>query len=200
MKSARAAIVLAALFSVPALALAQQVASEPKVELGVDLALQFSKPSSGDGYFHLGAPLFHADYDMVMLPVMFRLGFLAQGPLSFETRLAAGVVSMTGTGGRTYYAITPGLNLVYRLSGKPANDNSYVTGGASFDVVGVSGGGTSSETYALVTLNAGIGIRRPWGTNASRGEFFVAYTLENSAAGMPSTFHVGVRLGMSLLK
>ncbi len=199
MKNARAALVLAALAVVPSLATAQQAAPAPKHEWGVDLVLQYSKPSGSDGFIHLGAPMLNAEYDMMMMPVAFRLGFLSEGATSFETRLALGVVSTTGSGGHTYYNLNPGLNLIHRIAGKLPNHNTYLTAGANVALVGVTGGG-SSETYALLSFNAGIGLRRAWGANASRAEAFVAYSLENSHAGLPKMIHFGLRLGASLLR
>ncbi len=199
MRNARAALALAALAAVPALALAQQAGPAPKHEWGVDLVVQYSKPSGSDGFFHLGAPMFNAEYDMMMMPVAFRLGFLSDRATSFETRLGAGLVSTTGSGGHTYYNLNPGLNVIRRISGKLPNHNTYLTAGASVALVGATGG-TTSETYALVAINAGIGLRRAWGANASRAELFVAYSLENSHAGMPKLVHFGLRLGASLLR
>lgn len=199
MKSLRTALVVAALVSVPALALAQQVGAGPKLELGADLSLQYSA-SSGNDFIHLGAPMTEGDVEVITVPVTFRLGFLSNGPTSFEARVSAGLTSVTGSSGRTYYAIAPGGNVLYRLGGKSPNHNTYVTGGASVNVFGMGGGSTSSETYAIITFNAGVGMRRPWGAGALRAEAFVGYTLQNTKLGSPSIFHVGVHLGLSLLR
>lgn len=196
MKNARAALALAALTAVPALALAQQAASSPKLEFGMDLSLQYSKPSGHDGYFHVGAPTEMAETGMVS-PVVFRLGFVSQRPMSLEIRFAGGLFSSSGSGGNTFYSVAPGLNLIRRLSGKNANDHTYLTAGGSADLFGISGG-SSSDTWVFVTFNAGLGMVRPWGAGAKRAEVYVAYTLENSSAGTPNILHFGLRLGASL--
>jgi hypothetical protein len=196
MKFARAPILLAALLVVPTLAFAQQMASAPKLEMGVDLSLQYTKPSGEDAYFHFGAPVIIPETGIVN-PVVLRLGFVPKGANSLELRFSGGVLSSSGSSGATYYDVAPGVNVLHRLSGKSADDNSYVTLGASADIFGRSGGGTS-RTYFFVTFNAGVGLRRPWGAVAQRGEFYFAYTLKNNHAGTPNTFHVGLRLGVSL--
>jgi len=199
MKSLRAAFLTAALLPIPALALAQQPASAPKVELGVDLSLQYTKPSGQDAFFHFGAPVIIPEVGIVN-PVVLRLGFVPRGANSIELRFAGGVLSSSGSSGATYYDIAPGLNLLHRLSGKSAEDNSYLTLGANADIFGRSGSGTS-HTYFFVTFNAGVGLRRPWGAAAAkRGELYFAYTLKNTDAGTPNTFHVGLRLGASLFR
>lgn len=193
----RSAIAATALVAVPALAAAQQVPVSPRVEFGMDLALQYSKPSGGDGFFHLGTPVLEGEVEMMTVPVALRVGFQPERSLSVEVRLSAGLFTSSGSSGRTWYAVAPGLNLIRRVGGKNANDNTYVTGGASVQVFGASGSG-SSDSYAFVTFNGGMGVRRPWGSGASRVEAFVAYTLKNDKAGTPNILHFGVRLGFSL--
>lgn len=197
MKSLRAAIIVTIVAVAPALALAQQAA--PKVELGADLTVQYLKPEGNDGIIHIGSMLMTGDVELMTIPVTFRLGLVSEGPTSFEARLAAGLTSITGSGGHTYYSIAPGLNVLRRLRGKAANDNTYVTAGASVNVFGYSGS-LSSHTYGIISFNAGLGMRRPWGTGASRGEFFIAYTLENTSLGSPNYVNIGVHLGVSLFK
>jgi hypothetical protein len=195
----RSVIVATALIATPALAAGQQLPAAPKVEFGMDLALQYSKPSGGDGFFHLGTPLLEGEVEMVTVPVALRLGFLSEGPLAVEARLSAGLTTTTGSSSRTYYAVAPGINLVRRVGGKSASDNTYVTGGASVQLFGASGSG-NSQSYAFITFNGGLGMRRPWGSGASRVEGFVAYTLKNDKAGTPNILHFGVRLGFSLFR
>ncbi len=200
MKSARAALSLGALLVVPVLAFAQQAESLPKLELGVDLSLQYTKPSGEDAFFHLGAPAIMPDIGIVN-PVVLRLGFVSRGSNSLEIRFSGGLLSSSGASGATYYDVAPGLNLLHRLSGKNANDNSYVTLGAGADIFGRSASGMTGKTYLFVTFNAGVGLRRPWGDSAAkRGELYFAYTLKNTDAGTPNMFHVGLRLGASLLR
>jgi len=199
MRNVRAAVALAALAVVPALAFAQQRAGSPKVELGMDLGLQYTKPSGGDGYFAVGSPVSVVESGF-LAPVVLRLGVLTATKLSYELRFTGGMYSSSSSGGGTVYTVGPGLNLVYRLSGKGHADNTYFTGGAAVDLIGSSGGG-SSNSYAFFTFNAGIGLRRPWGASgASRAEAFFAYTLKNTKAEEPNTIHFGLRLGFSLFK
>ncbi len=199
MKSARAAIVLAALLVIPALAFAQEASSVPKMEFGMDLGLQYSKPSGSDGFFHIGAPTEMSETGMVA-PLVLRMGFLSGGPTSFEVRLTGGLLSSSGSSGSTLYSVAPGLNVLYRLNGKRANENTYLTAGGSVDLFGISGSGTS-HSYVFITFNGGIGLRSPWGEGAAkRAEAYIAYTLKNNDAGTPNIFHFGVRLGMSLLR
>ena len=198
MKRARSAIVLAALVVFPVLAFAQQTAPAPKVELGVDLSLQYTKPSGEDAFFHFGAPVIIPETGIVN-PFVLRLGFVPRGANSLELRFSGGVLSSSGSSGATYFDVAPGINVLHRLSGKNPDNDSYVTLGASADIFGRSGSGTS-KTYFFVTFNAGVGLRRPWGPIAKRGELYFAYTLKNTDAGTPNTFHVGLRVGASLFR
>jgi hypothetical protein len=182
MKNVRATLVLAALVVVPALAVAQQV---PKHEFGVDLAAVYSIPScSGcSGHvFTLGTP------------VDVRVGFLARGPLSFEVRFSGALSSASG-GGSSFTAISlgPGLNLLYRLSGKSERENVYFTAGGQLEYSKLTGSDASTD----FTLDAGLGMRRPWGSAASRAEAFGAYTFKNTKSGTPAMIHIGLRLGVS---
>ena len=184
MKRVRAAMLLGALVAIPSLAVAQG----PKHEFGVDLAAVYTMPSCSGCSGHVIS---------LVTPVDVRVGFVSGGPLSFEVRFTGMLSSASGGGSSvTAIAVGSGLNLLYRLSGTSANHNVYVTFGGALEYSKV----TDVDAVTDVTLNAGVGMRSPWGNSAaSRAEAFVAYTLKNTKNETPAMIHIGARLGFSFL-
>jgi hypothetical protein len=173
MHRATGAFVASALLLTPAVAQAQRMGTH---EIGVDFAVAWVKPSGGNGALTM------------MTPVDVRVGFASRGPLSVEPRFA---MSLESDGG-TRYSIDPGVNLLYKLGGRAANQNHYLTGGADIDLLkgGVAG--------AVLALNGGLGMRHPWGAGAFRTEIFARYAFRNTKLGVPNTFNLGVRLGRAM--
>jgi hypothetical protein len=173
MHRAIGALVASALMVIPAVAQAQRMGTH---EVGVDLAVAWVKPSGGNGSL------------TVMTPVDVRVGFASRGPLSVEPRLSMFLQSDGGT----RYTIDPGVNVLYRMGGRVANQNHYLTFGTDMDLrkVGPSG--------AIFALNGGLGMRHPWGAGAFRTEFFLRYAFEDTQLGVPNTLTLGVRAGLSL--
>jgi hypothetical protein len=60
---------------------------------------------------------------------------------------------------------------------------------------GSSGGVSTSSTQ--LSLNGGVGKRIPMESNAWRLEGFLRYNLANTSKGIPSSFQLGARVGMS---
>lgn len=173
MHRALGVLAVAALLATPSVVQAQRLHMQ---EIGVDATLGWVKPSGSDASLKL------------MTPVDVRIGFMGRGPLTLEPRFS---LFLQADGG-TRYAIDPGVNVLYRLSGRAINRNTYATVGADIDFI------KSGESGAVFGLNGGVGMRRPWGTGAVRTEFFLRYAFEDTAIGAPNTFSLGVRFGLSM--
>ncbi len=170
-------------------ATAQEMGGRPEHELGVDLALMYTKEGSGCatdcGFFTAATP------------VDLRIGFLTSGPLSVEPRLTFDYVA--GSGAHALHTM-PGVNVLYQIgtgSGHKGLMGPYLTAGAAIDIIDVGGGGVSGSA-TQPSVNVGIGDRVAWGTAAFRPEAFFRYNFENSGKGIASSFDVGVRVGISL--
>jgi hypothetical protein len=167
--------------SLAGLALAGAVLSAPalaqtrETEYGVDVAIRWAKPSSGDGTLH------------IVTPVDFRVAYHS-GAIAIEPRVAAQYVS---SGGNNLYVLDPGLNILFALPGSTHQNGTYTTIGADLMLVG----GTGMTGASAFSLNAGFGLRRPMGKAASRAELFVGYTPKQTNAVQTTTF--GMRLGFS---
>ena len=177
----------AALLALPHLAQAQRAgASAAKNEIGVDLGAAYSHTGSGCatdcGSFGVGTP------------VDVRWGFLAHGPVSFEPRFTFSY--LTGGGGHVL-SFDPDVNLLYRLGGSTSRHGPYLTSGLGLAVANASGGGTSN-TATQFSLNGGVGTRIPMESSAAwRVEGFLRYNFENTGKGIPSSYNIGARFGMS---
>jgi hypothetical protein len=191
----------AALLMLPQLAHAQRARASnggAKNEIGVDLGAQYSHNGSGCtadcGGLGIGTPL-----DI-------RWGFMANGPLSFEPRFSFSYLSggaYSATGGHQL-VLNPDVNVLYRMGKSTARRGTYLTGGLgmavnNFTTTVVSGRTTTTTTTSAtqLSLNGGVGTRIPMESNAWRVEGFLRYNLENSSKGIPSSFNIGARLGMS---
>ena len=192
LKVSMAVATLGALALVPAAAFAQgraAMAEAPKHELGVDVSMAFEKVGSGCATNCSGFVL--------STPVDVRLGFLMSSGLSIEPRFTLNWV--TGFGGHALQ-FTPDVNVLIPFgtrSGQHRLMGPYFTGGASLAVIntGVSGGASASSTQ--FGLNVGVGLRRAWESAAFRPEAFFRYNFENTSKGIPSSFDIGARLGIS---
>jgi len=177
----------AGLLAAPALALAQargaSASASGQHEFGVDIGIGYTSPSGGQSSFGLTAPF--GDI---------RIGFPSSSSMSLEGRLSASFAS----GGGTFITFDPGLNLMFGMGHATAhNNNKYFTVGADVAIVSQSPSGGTSNSGAVITINGGVGARMPWGAQAKRGELFVAYSLKNTSLGVPNTFAIGARLGLS---
>jgi len=148
-------------------------------EFGVDLAAFYVKPSGGSGGIQIG------------LPVDVRLGILSRSKLMWEPRLTL----LLNTAGGTTYTITPGVNALYQLKRGTGTRGlihaPYVTGGVALNLFDF-GGGLSGTQFAL---GGGVGTRVPYESAAGRLEGFLSYTFKGG--GLPSSFAIGTRIGLS---
>ena len=187
-------VAAAALVALPHLALAQRTraaaAGGPKNEIGVDLGAEYNHAGSGCnadcGGLGIGTPI-----DV-------RWGFMASGPLSFEPRFSLSYLSGSASpiGGHVL-AFNPDLNVIYRMKKSTARRGMYLTGGLGLGITSAAPSGGSSTTATQLSLNGGVGKRIPTESNAWRVEGFLRYNFENSGKGIPSSFNIGARVGMS---
>lgn len=181
-----ATLVIAALLA-PAIATAQAMGPDhPTHEFGVDLIAAYSKVGSGCtgscGSFN------------IVTPVDVRIGLISAGMMQPELRLKLGFSS----GGGTFIAFDPGVNLIFKMGSSTHMRGPYFTVGADANIISSKPTGGTGTSGVIVTINGGIGTRSMWGTTAAkRAELFVAYGLENTSLGSPSTLSIGARLGLS---
>jgi hypothetical protein len=180
-----------ALLALPHMALAQRghqaASSGPKNEIGVDLGLAYSHVGSGCATDCSGVG--------IGTPIDIRWGFLAKGPLSFEPRFSLNYVSGFGQGHDLTF--NPDLNVIYRMGKSTAHKGLYLTGGLGLAIDNSGGGGNASSTATQFSLNGGVGKRIPVESNAWRLEGFLRYDFANTGKGLPSSFDIGARVGMS---
>src|SRR5437899_2843006 len=158
-----------ALMALPHLAFAQRAsAAAAKNEIGVDL---------GAGYSHVGSGCTSS------------CGF-------FEPRFTLSY--LTGGGGHAL-AFDPDVNVLYKFSSSTAKKGAYATGGlgVAFSSLGATGFPSTSSTQ--LSLNGGIGTRIPMQGAASawRVEGFFKYNFSQTSKGIPSSYGIGARIGMS---
>ncbi len=152
----------------------------PRNELGVDLAFQYvSVGSNGGSGIQLAAP------------VDARVGFLSRGPNMFEVRASVDWDSNFGT-----VAFSPGVNVLHLLKRGSGTRGlmraPYVTAGVGLNIFKF-GSGASTETQ--FAIGGGVGKRLPYGSAVFRPEGYLAYAFSSGA--LPSSFSLGVRLGLS---
>ena len=181
-----------ALVALPHLALAQRAraaAGGPKNEIGVDLGAAYSHTGSGCttdcGGLGIGTP------------VDIRWGLMSNGLLSFEPRFSLNYLSGPNAGGGHLLVFNPDLNVIYRMKKSTARRGMYLTGGLGLAIANTAPSGGASSTATQLSLNGGVGKRIPMESNAWRIEGFLRYNFENSGKGVPSSFDIGARLGMS---
>lgn len=169
--------VLAVGLAVPATAVAQhREMGMAQHELGVDLTSFYAKGTGQTGTFN------------ILTPVDVRLGFVSRGQLMVEPRFSLSLRS----GGGTIYDFAPGLNLLWKLGTATHKKGPYLTGGAAVDIAKVVNSG------AAFSLNGGIGTRVPYESGAWRLEAFGGYRFKSTDLGIPNTFFLGARVGLSV--
>ena len=183
-----------ALVALPHIALAQRArsaaAAGPKNEIGVDLGAAYSHNGSGCatdcGGLGIGTP------------VDIRWGFMSNGLLSFEPRFSLSYLSggASPIGGHVL-VFNPDLNVIYRMGKSTPRRGMYLTGGLGLAIQNAAPSGGSSTTATQLSLNGGVGKRIPTESNAWRLEGFLRYNFENTGKGIPSSFDIGARVGMS---
>lgn len=177
------AAILAGLTAAPAAAVAQHEMGMPQHEVGVDLTAFYAKPSGASGNFNIGTP------------VDVRLGFVSKTPVSFETRFAFAFASGSG-GARSSYAFTPDLNILWKLGKGMGMHNlmgPYATAGGGVLLTRIAG-----TSGARVSVNGGIGTRTAYESGAIRLEGFGRYNFKSTTLGLPNSFDIGARIGLSL--
>jgi hypothetical protein len=178
------ALLLIALAALPSLAEAQrrpatqQRSTGARHELGVDLGAGYQKPSGVPGGIVMGTPL------------ALRLGLVTAKKVMWEPRLA---LEVNTVGGSTDYIIQPGVNVLYAMAPGTHRRGMYLTGGGALDLIDVLG-----TSGTVLSMNAAIGWRKPWGNAAWRYEVGFGYSFENQSLGQPSTIELGGRIGLSL--
>ena len=174
---------LLALLVVPSVAAAQQrrAAQRPAAggrhEFGVDLGAAYVKPDGVDGGIE------------ILTPLSLRLGLVTANKLMWEPRLAFGLSTV---GGDTEYAFEPGVNVLYPLAPGNHRRGMFITGGAALALVDFGTSGT------VMSMNAGVGWRKPWGNSAWRYGLGFTYQFENQDLGVGSEIRIGGTLGVSL--
>ena len=173
--------VLLAAVLVPSLAAAQRRGSRAaptgKQEFGFDLGAAYRKPSGEDGGIVIGTPL------------ELRMGLVTAKKLMWEPRLG---FEFNTVGGSTSYNIRPGVNVLYAMAPGTHRTGMYLTGGGALQLVDFGQSGT------VMSMNAALGWRKPWGNAAWRYELGFRYSFENQDLGVPSTIEIGGRFGVSL--
>jgi len=183
-----------ALVALPHIALAQRArtaaSTGPKNEIGVDLGAEYNHAGSGCtadcGGLGIGTP------------IDIRWGFMARGQLSFEPRFSLSYLSGSASpiGGHVL-TFNPDLNVIYRMKKSTARRGMYLTGGVGLGIANAAPSGGSGTTATQLSLNGGVGKRIPMESNAWRVEGFLRYNFENNGKGIPSSFNIGARVGMS---
>lgn len=178
MRKLISSVALAAALAIPAAAVAQMEHGAAKHEFGVDVVFAYVSPDGGESFFTFGTP------------VDLRVGFIAGDKLTVEPRLGLFFAS-DDQAGESIFNYELGLNFLYGF--RSNREGPYITVGGIY--ASEDFGATSASTIAL---NGGIGTRSGYGSGSVRPEAFVMYILENEDDGIPSTFLVGLRLGLSL--
>ena len=187
-KHLRTVLAVAGLAAVPALASAQAHAGmamgSPEHEVGLDL-VAFFQSQSASGASQSGL--------VVKTPVDVRLGFVSHSNMMWEMRTTLSF-STTGT---TTYNIDPGVNVLFKLGQSTAmNNNNYFTVGA--DAQYINNGAANNNTGLVPAINAGVGMRRPYGDAAWRVEAGFRYVFKNTNVHAVNEIEVGIRAGLSL--
>lgn len=181
------AVVVTALMFAPALAAAQHtMGGMPAHEAGVDLGIAYDKPSGQSGVFSIGTP------------VDVRLGIIMHSGWTLEPRVIFQYVS---GGGSSAHNVDLDVNGLFPVgTGSNYRKGMYLTAGAGLDfrnaVLTRLPGPNPSGT--LFEVNGGVGTRVPYESGAIRLEGFVKYTFQDTNIGVPNTFEIGARIGLSL--
>jgi hypothetical protein len=190
------ALAVAGLAMVPALAQAQARGGmagmgEPKHEFGVDVGIAYSHIGSLGGVScTTGCSGF-----TIGTPVDVRIGLVSSGNMMWEPRFTFNFVSQGGTS----IQFDPGVNVLFKMGQSTArNHNKYFTVGVDANILSSSPTGGTSTSGVILGFNAGVGMRNPLGSAATRMEAFLGYKLSNTTLNAPSTLLIGARIGLSL--
>lgn len=180
------ALVVTGMMLAPAIAAAQHNMGTPAHEVGVDLGLAYSKGSGQSGVFSIGTP------------VDARLGFVMHSGWTLEPRV---ILQYVSGGGSSAHNLDLDVNGLFPVGqGSNYRKGMYLTAGAGLDfrnaVTVPVGFGNPSGT--LFEVNGGIGTRVPYESGAIRMEAFVKYIFQDTGIGVPNTFEIGGRIGLSL--
>ena len=153
-------IALLALLSVSSVAeaqrrAAQRPASGAKHEFGVDVRAHYTKPDGVDGGIEIETPL------------ALRLGLVTANKVMWEPRLS---LAFSSVGGSSDYVLSPGVNVLYAMAPGTHRRGMYLTGGGALDLLDIAG-----TSGTLLSINAGLGWRKPWGSAAWRYELGFEY-------------------------
>lgn len=178
------ALVITGMMLAPALAAAQHaMGGMPAHEAGVDLGIVYSKGSGAPGVFSIGTP------------VDVRLGIIMHSGWTLEPRV---ILQYASGGGNNAHNIDLDVNALFPVgTGSNYRKGMYLTAGGGLDFQGASVGGLSNSG-TLLQINGGIGTRVPYESGAIRMEAFVKYTFQDTGLGVPNTFDIGGRIGLSL--
>jgi len=172
-------LVVTGMVLAPALAAAQHNMGAPAHEVGVDFGLAYSKGSGQPGVVSLGTP------------VDARLGFVMHSGWTLEPRV---ILQYQSGGGLSAHNLDLDVNALFPVgSGNTYRKGMYLTAGGGLDFRGVTG-----NSGTLLQINGGIGTRVPYESGAIRMEAFLKYIFQDTGLGVPNTFEIGGRIGLSL--
>src|SRR5260370_41117118 len=113
--------------------------------------------------------------------------------MSFERCLILSHVSRFGNHSSSF---NPGLNVLKSMGSSSGHKGMYLTGGAGINMTSAKIAGISTSASQF-SLNGGVGTRMPFESSAWRLEGFLRYNFENKGKGIPSSYNIGARIGMS---
>jgi hypothetical protein len=147
----------------------------------VDVGLAWVSPNVGNSRIQVGSPL-----DL-------RIGFVSRGRLMWEGRV--GLAFDSEGAGNAAYAFTPQVVALYSMKARRHRAGTYLFGGAGLNFGSI--GSPAVNGWTTFSLGGGVGTRKRLGNAALRFEGGLRFDTEDSGAGMPSRFSLGVRTGLS---
>lgn len=176
-------LVVTGMVLAPALAAAQHNMGAPAHEIGVDLGVSYLKPSGLHSIFTIGTP------------VDARLGFVMHSGWTLEPRVFILIQSAAGTA----HDVALDVNGLFPVgTGSNYRKGMYLTGGGGLEFLGGNLSGLPSVSGTVFELNGGLGTRVPYESGAIRLEANVKYRFQDTSIGVPNTFEIGGRIGLSL--
>ena len=175
------ALVVTGLMLAPGIARAQHtMGGMPAHEAGVDLGIAYSKGSGQSGIFSIGTP------------VDVRLGIIMHSGWTLEPRV---ILQYASGGGNSAHNVDLDVNALFPVgTGNTYRKGMYLTVGGGLDFLGSS----TTASGTLLQINGGIGTRVPYESGAIRMEAFAKYIFQDTGIGVPNTFQIGGRIGLSL--
>ena len=162
-------------------AVAAAQARAAKHEFGIDLGFAWVSPDVGNSRIRVGTPL-----DV-------RIGFVSRGRLMWEPRL--GLAFDSEGLGDAAYTFTPQIVALYSMTPRRHRAGWYAFGGAGLNLVSI--GLPAAQAGTTFSIGGGVGTRKRVGSAAVRFEGGLRFDTDDSGAGMPSQFSLGVRTGLS---